>query len=106
MTKNDLMAAIAVAMLIAGAVSLFRWASHAGEARLNFHGHFKPKQHYFFEKCCKCGKRLKHYHWFWGKGDKMGCDVDYHGNTEWYCEECDNKIHKNTIHYDPNIYGG
>ena len=73
---------------------------------LDFKNKFKPKMHFFYEKCSKCGKKLKHYHWFWGKGDKMGCDVDYHGNTEWYCEKCDDEISKNAIYKDPNIYGG
>lgn len=64
---------------------------------LNFGDHFKPKRHYFYEKCCKCGRKLKHYHWFWGEGDKMYCDVDYDGNTEWNCQECEDKrevLHK------------
>lgn len=97
---------VAISMLIGGVVALVIGSLYYGEPRLNFHGHFKPKQHYFFEKCSKCGKRLKHYHWFWGKGDKMACDVDYHGNTDWYCEKCDNEISKNAIHCDPNIFGG
>ena len=29
--------------------------------------------------------------WFWGEGDKMYCDVDYDGNTEWNCQECEDK---------------
>lgn len=73
---------------------------------LDFNGKFKPKMHFFFEKCSKCGKRLKHYHWFWGKGDYMGCDVDYFGNTEWYCEECDKELHKNVLHKIPTNEGG
>lgn len=59
---------------------------------LYFGKRFKPKKHFFFEHCARCGKRLKHYHWFWGKGDFMGCEVDYDGNTEWFCEICENDI--------------
>lgn len=73
------------------------------EPYLNFHGHFRPKRHFFFERCSKCGKRLKHYHWFWGKGDFMACDVDYDGNTEWLCKECDDEISKNAIHKVPHL---
>jgi hypothetical protein len=105
MIKSVFIPAI-ILMIIGCIIALIISTIYFSEPKLNFHGHFKPKQHYFFEKCCKCGRRLKHYHWFWGKGDKMFCDVDYHGNTEWYCEECDNEIHKNTIHCNPNIYGG
>ena len=68
---------------------------------LNLSGYFKPKRHYFHEKCSKCGKKLKHYHWFSGKGDKMFCDVDYHGNTTWYCQECDEEIRKDAIYEVP-----
>lgn len=69
---------------------------------LDFGGHFNPKRHFFFEKCSKCGKRLKHYHWFWGKGDFMACDVDYLGKTEWYCEKCDAEMSKNVLHEIPH----
>ena len=68
---------------------------------LKLGNHFKPKQHFFFEKCSKCGKRLKHYHWFWGKGDFMGCEVDYTGNTKWFCEDCENELNKNVLHCIP-----
>lgn len=68
---------------------------------LNFGKHFKPKRHFLFEYCAKCGRRLKHYHWFWGKGDFMGCDVDYLGNTQWYCEECDKELDNNVLHKIP-----
>lgn len=68
---------------------------------LDFGNHFKPKQHFFFEKCSRCGKRLKHYHWFWGKGDFMGCDVDYRGNTEWFCEKCEEENNKGVLHQIP-----
>ena len=68
---------------------------------LDLGNHFKPKEHFFYEKCSRCGKRLKHYHWFWGKGDYMGCDVDYLGNTEWFCKECDDENNKNVLHKIP-----
>ena len=68
---------------------------------LDFGEHFKPKMHFFFEKCSKCGKRLKHYHWFWGKGDYMGCDVDFLGNTEWFCKKCDDENSKDVLHRIP-----
>ena len=68
---------------------------------LDFGNRFKPKKHFFFEHCIKCGKRLKHYHWFWGKGDFMGCDVDYQGNTEWFCEKCEEENRRNVIHKIP-----
>lgn len=97
---------IAISIAIGGGIAWVISSIYYGEPTLNFKGHFKPRRHFLFEKCSKCGKRLKHYHWFWGKGDKMGCDVDYHGNTEWYCEECDKEISKNFEYKDPNIYGG
>lgn len=68
---------------------------------LDFGRHFKPKKHFLFEHCSKCGKRLKHYHWFWGKGDFMGCEVDYMGNTKWFCEDCENELNKNVLHQIP-----
>ena len=69
---------------------------------LDFGNHFKPKKHFLFEHCAKCGKRLKHYHWFWGKGDFMGCDVDYNGNTEWFCEKCEEENNKTVLNRIPN----
>ena len=69
---------------------------------LDLGGHFNPKRNFFFEKCSKCGKRLKHYHWFWGKGDFMAADVDYLGKTEWYCENCDAEMSKNVLHKIPH----
>lgn len=71
------------------------------EPYLNFHGHFKPKKHFFFERCSKCGKKLKHYHWFWGKGDFMACDVDYRGNTTWFCENCNDELSQNVLNTVP-----
>ena len=68
---------------------------------LDFGNHFKPKRHFLFEHCAKCGKRLKHYHWFWGKGDFMGCEVDYEGNTKWFCEKCETEMNKNVLHKIP-----
>ncbi len=73
------------------------------EPYLDFRGRFKPKRHFFFERCSKCGKKLKHYHWFWGKGDFMACDVDYDGNTEWLCEKCNNKQIKNCVYKEPHL---
>ena len=78
------------------AVLLF-WHISTKEPHLDFHGHFKPKRHFFFERCSKCGKRLKHYHWFWGKGDFMACDVDYDGNTSWFCKTCNDKLSKEAV---------
>jgi hypothetical protein len=98
---KDIIFAIAISPIIGGLVSICICAFYYSEPKLNFGGHFKPKRHFFFEKCSACGKRLKHFHWFWGKGDKMFCDVDYHGNTEWYCEKCDEEIHKNIPHVPP-----
>ena len=96
MTLIDFLTIISMTLFVAFIFT----ALYRIEPTLNFNGHFKPHRHFFFEK------RLKHYHWFWGKGDKMGCDVDYHGNTQWYCEECDKEISKNFEYKDPNIYGG
>lgn len=73
------------------------------EPYLNFKGHFKSRRHFFFERCSKCGKKLKHYHWFWGKGDFMACDVDYHGNTKWFCEDCNNEQEKNRVSKYPHL---
>lgn len=72
---------------------------------LDFGNRFKPKKHFLFEHCAKCGKRLKHYHWFWGKGDFMGCDVDYNGNTEWFCEKCEEENNKTVLNRIPNENG-
>lgn len=71
-------------------------------SELDLKGRFKPKRHFFFEKCSVCGKRLKHYHWFWGRGDFMACDVDYDGSTEWFCKDCDDERSKNAIHEVPH----
>jgi hypothetical protein len=68
---------------------------------LDFKGHFKPKKHFWFEHCARCGKRLKHYHWFWGKGDFMGCEVDYNGKTQWFCEICENELNDNVFQRIP-----
>lgn len=68
---------------------------------LDFGKHFKPKKHFLFERCTRCGKRLKHYHWFWGKGDFMGCEVDYDGNTNWFCEVCENELNDNVLQSIP-----
>ena len=68
---------------------------------LDLGNHFKPKKHFLFEHCAKCGKPLKHYHWFWGKGDFMGCEVDYKGNTEWFCEVCENEFQDNVLQQIP-----
>lgn len=105
MKIEELLYLVIVAIVCGGGIALIVNFLFT-EPTLNFQGHFKPRRHYFFERCAKCGKRLKHYHWFWGKGDQMACDVDYHGNTEWYCKKCDDEISKNAIHKDPNIYGG
>lgn len=100
---KDILMTMVITSIIGCVIALIIAFLYYSEPRLNLHGHFKPKQHYFFEKCCKCGRRLKHYHWFWGKGDKMACDVDYHGNTEWYCKKCDDEMSKNAIHEIPHI---
>ena len=91
-----------VFILMIATIVVFRpTISIESKQELNLGNHFKPKMHFFYEKCSRCGKRLKHYHWFWGKGDYMGCDVDYFGNTEWYCEECDKELSKNVLHKIP-----
>lgn len=102
MTISDTLLYVAIAMLIGCGVAWIICTLYYSEPTLNFKGHFKPHRHFFFEKCSKCGKRLKHYHWFWGKGDFMACDVDYHGNTVWYCKECDEELSKNAIHEIPH----
>lgn len=91
-----------IILILFSIVSIFA-TLYRNEPTLNFKGHFKPRRHFFFEKCSKCGKKLKHYHWFWGKGDFMACDVDYYGNTEWYCKKCDDDMSKNAIHEIPHI---
>lgn len=73
------------------------------EQDLDFGKHFRPKEHFFYERCSVCGKRLKHYRWFWGNGDFMGCDVDYNGNTKWYCKDCNDELEKNTVYTYPTI---
>lgn len=103
MTMNEYIMCVGISLVVGGGVALIINALYYGEPTLNFKGHFKPRRHFFFEKCSKCGKRLKHYHWFWGKGDKMGCDVDYHGNTEWYCEKCEDEMSKDAIYEKPHI---
>lgn len=99
----EILQCVAISIIVGGGVALLLCYLYYAEPTLNFHGHFKPHQHFFFEKCSKCGKRLKHYHWFWGKGDHMGCDVDYHGNTTWYCKKCDDEMSKNAIHEEPHL---
>lgn len=99
----EILQCIAISMVIGGGVALIINYLYFAEPKLNFSGHFKPHRHFFFEKCSKCGKRLKHYRWFWGKGDFMACDVDYHGNTEWYCEKCNNEISKNAKYEKPHL---
>lgn len=101
----DCLVYIVIAILVGGGVGLIISILYYGEPTLDLKGHFKPQKHFFFEKCSRCGKRLKHYHWFLGKGDFMACDVDYHGNTEWYCKKCDEETSKDEIYSDPNIYG-
>ncbi len=88
----EILICIAILVVIGSGVILIINHLHLAEPKLDFGEHFKPHRHFFFEKCSKCGKKLKHYHWFWGKGDKMGCEVDYFGNTKWYCEKCDEEI--------------
>ena len=103
MTISEILIYVAVAILIGCGVVQIIYTLYYSEPTLNFKGHFKPRRHFFYEKCSKCGKRLKHYHWFWGKGDFMACDVDYHGKTEWYCKKCDAEMSKNAIHEIPHI---
>ena len=86
---------VVIISAIVGGLVAYYLAKKQAEPKLNFGGHFKPHRHFFFEKCSRCGKRLKRYHCFWGKGDKMYCDVDYDGNTEWYCEKCEEETSKN-----------
>ena len=52
---------------------------------LDFESHFKPKKQRRIEKCSKCGRKIL-------KGEYVGCEVDYHGHTKWYCEECDKEV--------------
>lgn len=94
---------IAIPIIASGVVFWIINYLYNKEPTLDLKGHFKPKRHFFFEKCSKCGKKLKHYHWFWGKGDYMACDVDYHGNTEWYCKECDDEMRKDVIYKEPHL---
>ena len=93
---------IFILILSASGIALIVDILTNAEPTLNLKGHFKPKMHFFYEKCSRCKKRLKHYHWFWGKGDCMDCDVDYHGNTIWYCRECYTKINKGVIYEAPH----
>lgn len=102
---REILFAIMTAPVIGGLIACYIFLCFYSDPKLDFNGHFKPKRHFFFEKCSVCGKRLKHYHWFWGKGDKMFCDVDYRGNTEWYCEKCDEELRKDIPHIPPTEQG-
>lgn len=93
---------ILISVVIGSGIVLIINYLYLTEPKLNLNGHFKPHKHFFFEKCAKCGKKLKHYHWFWGKGDKMGCEVDYFGNTKWYCEKCDAEIWADCNYEEPH----
>ena len=73
------------------------------EQDLDFGKHFRPKEHLFYERCSVCGKKLKHYRWFWGAGDCMSCEVDYCGNAKWYCKDCNDELEKNTVYTYPTI---
>ena len=100
---NDILMIFTIAPTIGALVAVIFCMLYYSEPTLSFGGHFTPHRHFFFEKCSKCGKRLKHYHWFWGKGDFMACDVDYHGNTKWFCKECDEETNKNAIYEEPHL---
>lgn len=32
----------------------------------------------------------------------MYCDVDYDGNTEWFCEKCETEMSKSVLHEIPH----
>ena len=98
----EILICIAISLVIGSGVVLIINYAHLAKPKLDFGGHFTPHRHFFFEKCAKCGKKLKHYHWFWGKGDKMGCEVDYFGNTKWYCEKCDAEIWSDCNYEEPH----
>lgn len=46
----------------------------------------------YIDKCSRCGKGLKHYHWLWNKVNCNYCVVDYNGNTKLYCSDCYTEI--------------
>lgn len=33
----------------------------------------------------------------------MACDVDYDGNTEWYCKACDDEMSKDATYEKPHL---
>jgi hypothetical protein len=98
----EFLISVIISAFILGIIAYYIRKYFNSEPKLNLNGHFRPRRHFFFEKCSKCGKRLKHYHWFWGKGDTMFYEVDYHGNTTYYCETCDAEMQKNYIHEIPH----
>lgn len=91
----DMLIYVLLAALIGAVVSLSVNVTIEKVQNLDFGGHFKPKRQRRVEKCTKCGRKIK-------KGEKVGCVVDYHGHTEWYCEECDKDVWSDCPHEAPH----
>ena len=86
---------ILLAILVAIAVSLSTNIFIEKVQNLDFGSHFKPKRQRKVEKCSKCGRKII-------KGECVGCVVDYHGHTEWYCENCNKEVWSDCPHVPPH----
>ena len=70
-----------LAVIISVVVSLSANVSIEKVQNLDLGRHFKPRRKRRAKKCSKCGRKIS-------EDERYGCDVDYHGKTDWYCEEC------------------